>query len=511
MRNNSLLYGAVILFAANLFNRILGFIYQYLIMRHVGSEAYGLFYMVFPVYMTALVLTTAGIPLAISKLVSEKVSIGHYGEAQKIFRVALMMLLISGMLVSLFLLLNSSFIVNRFLADPRVLTVFQICIPSIFVVSIASAFRGYFQGLQNMVPSAISQTLEQILRVSLGFFLAFKLLTRGVEWAAVGLALGMLAGEILGLCVIIIQYLRYRKLTPVQRPVNEPSKKILVSLLGLSLPVTGSRLLSTGLTALDAIIIPRQLISAGYTSRSAASLFGQFSGTALTLLTFPSVFTFALATTLVPAISEAISRRDYRLAQIRCLDALRYTIILGLPCVLILYYFADPLTRLFNSAEVAPVLRVLALGGLFIYIQQTTTGILQGLGRSFLPLLHSSFSAGFRIPLLIYITAIPEWGLLGSAWVYVLSYGCIAILNLIAIKRSIGVTYQVKTLVVQPFTAGLGMIVLFRIISQFTSITLITCSILSILGLILYFLILYINGGVTKTDLRKIPVINKWI
>ncbi len=100
MPRNGLLYGAIILFAANLINRILGFIYQYLIMRYVGSEAYGLFYMVFPVYMTALVLTTAGIPLAISKLVSEKVSMGRYGEAHKVFRVAFMMLFISGFLVS---------------------------------------------------------------------------------------------------------------------------------------------------------------------------------------------------------------------------------------------------------------------------------------------------------------------------------------------------------------------------------------------------------------------------
>ncbi len=511
MPKNGLLYGAIILFAANLINRILGFIYQYLIMRYVGSEAYGLFYMVFPVYMTALVLTTAGIPLAISKLVSEKVSMGRYGEAHKVFRVAFMMLFISGFIVSLALYVNIPFIVDKFFSDPRILTVFKICIPSVFIVSIASAFRGYFQGLQNMIPSAISQIFEQILRVTLGFALSFKLLNYGVEWAAAGLAVGMLAGEILGLFVISIHYLRYKSQIPASKSSNESTRSILTNLLGLSLPVTGSRLMSTGLSALDAIIIPRQLQLAGYTSSSAASLFGQFSGTALTLLTFPSVFTFALATSLVPAISEAISRNDYKLAENRCLDALRYTIILGLPCVLILFYFADPLTKLFNSAEIAPVLRVLAIGGLFAYIQQTTTGILQGLGRTSLPLLHSAISAAFRLPLLIHVTSIPTWGLVGSAWIYVLSFFFIAVLNMMAIKRCIKLTYEVKNLVLQPFIAGLGMVILFRIISQFTALSLLSCIVSTFVGFIVYFAILFLNGGISKTDLRKIPYINRLI
>lgn len=511
MPRNGLLYGAIILFAANLINRILGFIYQYLIMRYVGSEAYGLFYMVFPVYMTALVLTTAGIPLAISKLVSEKVSMGRYGEAHKVFRVAFMMLFISGFLVSLALYLNIPFIVDRFFSDPRIITVFKICIPSVFIVSVASAFRGYFQGLQNMVPSAVSQIFEQILRVTLGFALSLRLLNYGVEWAAAGLAVGMLAGEVLGLFVIIFHYLRYKNQIPASKSCNESTRSIMTNLLGLSLPVTGCRLMSTGLSALDAIIIPRQLQLAGYTSSSAASLFGQFSGTALTLLTFPSVFTFALATSLVPAISEAISRKDYKLAEIRCLDALRYTIVLGLPCVLVLFYFADPLTKLFNSSEVAPVLRVLAIGGLFAYIQQTTTGILQGLGRTFLPLLHSTISAAFRIPLLIHVTGIPKWGLVGSSWVYVLSFFCIAVLNLIAIKRCIKLTYKVKTLIFQPLVAGLGMVLLFKAISLFTTMSLVSCLASTFLGFIIYFTILFINGGITKADLRKIPYINRLI
>lgn len=512
MPKKSFVYGAAILFGANLFNRLLGFVYQYLIMRFIGSEAYGLFHMVFPVYMTALVFTTAGIPLAISKMISEKVSIGCHEEAYKIFKIALIVLFISGAAVSLILFLNIPFIVERFFSDKRVIYVFKICIPSIFIVSIASAFRGYFQGLQNMIPSAVSQICEQIFRIIVGFFLALKMLNKGVEWAAAGLALGMLGGEFLGLIVIYIQYLYNKvRIKSTSKKSVSSSKTILFNLFTLALPVTGSRLMSTGLSALDAVIIPRQLQIAGNTARQATSLFGQLSGTALTLLTFPSVFTFALATSLVPAISEAMAKKDFRSAKVRCADAMRLTIILGLPCIIVLYYFAQPLSLFFNSRDVIIVLQVLALGGIFTYLQQTTTGILQGLGKTYLPLLHSIISAAIRIPLLIYLTALPKWGLIGSAWAYVLGYVCLALMNIIAITRHIKMEFKIKAFILQPLSAGLGMIIMIRLISKIMgSSSIIVCLLTSSTGFLFYCSFLYINGGITKNDLRRIPFLGKY-
>ena len=160
MAKRTFVYGATILLGANLVNRILGFTYQYLIMNQIGGEAYGLFNMVFPIYMLALVFTTAGIPLAIAKMVSEEVSLGRTAQAHAIFRLAFWILFISGALVSSVLYFLTPFLTHRLFPDPRVLTIFQICTPAIFIVSLSSVFRGYFQGLQNMVPTAISQICE---------------------------------------------------------------------------------------------------------------------------------------------------------------------------------------------------------------------------------------------------------------------------------------------------------------------------------------------------------------
>lgn len=515
MTKRTFVYGATILLGANLINRLLGFAYQYLIMNNIGGEAYGLFNMVFPIYMLALVITTAGIPLAIAKMVSEEISLGHTLHAQAIFRLALWLLSITGATVSIILYFIGPHMAQQIFPDPRVLNVFLICTPAIFIVSVSSVFRGYFQGLQNMVPTAISQICEQIIRVVVGYTASLRLLDQGVEWAAAGLALGMLAGELIGLIAIIFQYQRHQRHKPIITNNSQPpiysSRQILSRLWHLASPVTVGRLLSTGLSSLDAIIIPMRLQVAGYSAREAVTLFGQLGGSAFTLLTFPSVFTFALATSLVPAISEASIRRQFHTVRTRSAEAIRLTIIIGIPCLIILFYFSRPLTALFNSTEIASILRILAIGGIFSYIQQTTTGILQGLGKVQVPVLHSIIAAMIRFPVLIYLTGLPQWGLKGTACSYVLSFIIMASLNMIAISRYTGMPLDLQRFVLQPFSGGIGMLLVFQFLDPFLGGHITGYIIEFFIGIAVYNIILFINGGVTFADLKRLPWIGKFI
>ncbi|CAA7601401.1 stage V sporulation protein B [Acididesulfobacillus acetoxydans] len=515
MVKRTFVYGATVLLAANLINRILGFVYQYLIMTHIGGEAYGLFTMVFPVYMTALVLTTAGIPLAISKMISEEISLGQEQQAARIFHLALGILTVSGIVVTLALYKIAPVMSHRLFPDPRVLKVFLICTPAIFVVSVASAFRGYFQGKQNMVPTALSQICEQIVRISVGFTLALRFLPRGVEWGAAGLAFGMLAGEFAGLLIIVLQYL-FGPHAPLRsegtaRATRAGTRGTLRRLFQLSSPVTVGRLLSTGLSAADAMIIPQRLQAAGYTAREATTLFGQLGGSAFTLLTFPSVFTLALATSLVPAISEAAAQKQFHLVRARSGEAIRLTVIVGLPALLVLFMYATPLTAFFKSPAIAPILRILVFGGIFSYVQQATNGILQGLGKVQLPVLHSIAGAAVRIPLIIILTAMPQWGLLGAALAYVLGFVVMALLNLHAISRHTGLPLDLQHFLLQPLSAGIGMLVTLRLLYLGTGESPLSYILQVAAGLVVYGLILFFNGAVKPSDLRRLPWIGKYI
>jgi stage V sporulation protein B len=511
MVKRTFVYGAAILLAANLLNRALGFLYQYLIMTHIGGEAYGLFNMVFPVYMLALVFTTAGIPLAVSKLISEAVSLNRISRAHSIFRTALIFLTTSGALIAVILYIISPYLAHRIFPDPRVLQIFLICTPAIFVVSISSAFRGYFQGLQNMVPTAISQICEQCIRVVVGFTTASALLPRGIEWAASGLALGMLAGEIVGLFAIIIQYKLQKKISPNHLQERNYPLQTMKELFHLASPVTIGRLLATGLSSLDAMLIPQRLQIAGYTAREATTLFGQLGGAAFTLLNFPSVFTFALATSLVPAISEAAARKQFQTVKVRSAQAIRLTIIIGIPCLIILFYYASPLSAFFKSPNTSDILRILALGGIFSYLQQTSTGILQGLGKVQLPVVHSILSATVRIPALYILTSLPQWGLKGTALAYVIGFIITAILNLIAIIRYTGMPLNLREFLLQPLIAGIAMLLTFRASHHLLSTYSLGFLLELFLGGLSYFTLLFASGGLTLLDLRRIPWFGKFL
>ncbi len=511
MPKRTFIYGAVVLLVANLLNRILGFVYQYLIMSHIGGESLGLFNMVFPVYMMALVLTTAGIPLALSKMVAEERSKGSPEKAAAIFHLVLKILTFSGLTVSALLYLLSPYLSGKIFSDPRVQQIFLICIPAIFIVSVASAFRGYFQGLQNMFPTAISQICEQLVRVSLGFYLSYHLLHRGAEWAAVGLALGMLAGELIGLAVIALNYFFRRSNIGLRGKKVKAPDKTLSRLFNMAYPVTLGRLLSTGISSLDAIIIPQRLHTAGFTAKEATTLFGQLGGSAFTLLNFPSVFTAALATSLVPSISEAAAKNHMQTVRSQSSEAMRLTIIFGIPCLLIIYHYAEAMTLFFKSPAVAPVLQILTLGGIFIYLQQTSSGILQGLGKMQLPVIHSIISALVRIPTMYVLTGIPDMNLKGVAWAYVLGAVIMSVLNIRSIIQYSGLALDLQRFILQPVSAGIGMLIVFQLTGRL-GLSMLPNLLLTLLpGLSVYFIILYKNGGISRSELKHLPWIGKYL
>ncbi len=176
-----------------------------------------------------------------------------------------------------------------------------------------------------------------------------------------------------------------------------------------------------------------------------------------------------------------------------------------------MFYFSRPLTSFFKSPEIAPILRVLALGGIFSYVQQTTTGILQGLGRVHLPVLHSIIAAIIRIPILVYLTGLPQWGLRGTALAYTIGFIVMAVLNLMAISRHTGMPFDLQRFLLQPVTGGIGMLLIFHFLDPIFGGNLAGYLTEFSVGIALYSMILFFNGGVTLTDIKRLPWIEKYL
>lgn len=507
----SFMQGALILFFSGIFVKIIGFVFQITVIRIIGTEAVGLFNMVFPLYITVLVVSTAGLPLAISKMVSQQVALGNYQAALKIFRIALTVLIFLSFFFTIILLVISPLLINTLYQDHRVTWCFYTMIPGIIIVSICSAFRGFFQGLQEMIPPALTQCIEQIVRISLALFLINRLQPYGIKMIAVGLSVSMIAGELIGLIIIYFIY-RFKQKKIQQRAtripsiLNIPTRKVIADLFAFGFPTTLTRLISSLVLTFEASLIPLTLQKSGFTINQAASIYGQFSGVSISLLTIPTVLTFSLATSLVPAISEAEAQGKFAALQFRSTEALRLTYLFGLPVMTILILKATSLcSLLFNLPEAGTTVRYLAWGALFLYLAQTSNGILQGLGLVRKIFINTVFGAIIKVVGIIYLVAIPELNINGAAIAFVFSFFIVCVLNLLVIFNNTGFHLNVKQIIL-PLIASISMGVFIilgtnYLSKYFTHNFVTTISIIT--GGLLYFLLINSWGQINLKYMFK--------
>ena len=440
MAQQSFLKGAFILVFASIVVKTLGFLYQVIIIRLIGAEGIGIFNMIYPLYIAAIVLTTAGLPLAISKFVSEEMSRHDRAAAEKIFSMAVTVLVFLSATGAFLLIIFSPWLIRWLYADSRVIPSFLILLPTLLLVAVSSAIRGFFQGMQDMRPTAVTQLIEQTIRFFCGIILVYCLYPFGLVWATIGLSSAILLSELGGVVYLVSAF---RKNIGRSRFLVHPSFPALTGLLAYGVPVTITRIMTTLFTAVEASLIPRQLIKAGLTLSQSVSFYGELTGVAFTLLMVPSTLTFSLATSLLPAISEAQSRNNSDLLSQRASDAVGLTLLAGIPCALILFLWGPAMaTQLFKAKQAGELLQILACGSVFLYLSQTSTGILQGIGCVKTIFFTSLTGCMIRLSGIYYFGAHPSDGMAAIALSYVAGFTVQSFLNLVFIKIRTGFTLQ---------------------------------------------------------------------
>ncbi|MFZ5753165.1 MAG: putative polysaccharide biosynthesis protein [Bacillota bacterium] len=488
MAKHSFLKGAFILVMANGLVKIIGFIYQIIIVRIIGTEGVGVFNMVFPLYITAMVITNAGIPLAVSKSVAET---NNEKESQKILGMALTLLILLSTGGSFLLILFSPFIISKLYADPRVIPCFLVLISSLLLVAVSSGFRGYFQGTQDMRPTALTQLVEQVVRFITGLSLVIILVPYGLTWAAVGLAGGIFLSEIAGLVYI---WHRYRRNVDVSRLIVWPSLKVLHKLFSFGIPVTITRLVITLCMAVEASLIPQQLMKSGFSLSRATSFYGELTGIVFTLISIPSILTFSLATTLVPAIAEAQSRKQANFLSQRTADAIGITLLAGVPSILVLFFWGPALSALlFNVTQAGVLLKIMSCGCIFLYLSQTMSGMLQGLGYVKIIFLTTLLGGLIRISGIYYFGAQPDMAETAIALSYILSYVITCFINLCVVKNKTKFTLN-HTLYVRLFLSSMILIFLLFTFAPMIEQNLMVLLTLSFLFTGIFYLVMFLTG-----------------
>lgn len=420
MTKTSFLRGAMILTVAGIVVKILGGANRILLSRILGGEGIGLYQMAYPIYILLLSIAGAGIPIAVSIMIAEQTGRGNYSGAKRIFHVTIACVTALAVLCGIAMALGAhGLITSGIVPDERALLPLLVLAPALTISMVTCCFRGYFQGLQLMTPTAISQMVDQGIRVCSMLLLAAFLIPSGLELAAAGATFGAVPGALGGLCVIAFLYYRQRHDIPADTQVFPvlQAGAILRRLCVLAIPVAAANMLLPAVASIDLFIVPRRLVDAGYSVHEATTLFGYLTGMANGLVQLPAILTIALATSLVPAVSAAYSQHDFPAVLGRTQTAMRIANVITIPACCGLAVLAVPLSRLLYATPAAgPSICVLSIAVFLMGVQQITSGLLQGLGHTGIPLLNMLIAACFKIFLSWHLTAIPGLGEVGAAW-----------------------------------------------------------------------------------------------
>ncbi len=511
--SQSFIKGAAILGIAAILVKILGAIFRIPLANLIGPEGMSYYQSAYPIYIYLLVVSTAGFPAAVAKVISEKTSIGDYEGADHVLKVAFGLMFSIGLSSTIIMFFGAGFIAEK-IQNPLAYYSIMALAPALVFSSLMSVFRGYFQGIQHMQPYAVSQFVEQLFRVVFGLGLVFVFIGQGTEYAAASATFGATAGGIAGFVIILWMFISYRKKNPVTKEGlhrQDTTGSIVKNLLLIAIPITLGATIMPIMQLVDLGIVMPRLNSIGIIEQ-ANDLYGLLTGYAQTLINLPQTITAAVQISLVPAVASFAIKKDFSGLEKTVQNGLRIGLIIGLPCSVGLVVLAQPIMQLLYPMQLETVemtgkiLGILGWGVVFLSTFQISTGILQGLGKQIIPARNLALGATVKAVLTYVLVGIPALNIMGAAISTVTSYMVSALLNYTSLIKYSGAKINYKDVFVKPIIS----VVVMGIVTKLSYLLLAplgniaTISAIAIGGLV-YAVMLLITKTFSEADFELMP------
>lgn len=506
MKKQSLIKGSLILGIAGILTRFLGLFFRWPLVMLIGDEGIGYYQLSYPLYMF-FVAMASGVPIAMSKLISERNAVGDVKGGFEIVKESSMLMLILGTGTSCILFLFARPIMSILEWRPEAYYSLIGISFAPFIISIMTVFRGYFQGLQNMTPSAISQILEQIGRVIVGVGLAIVLRPRGIEYSAGGAAFGAAAGGLIGSIYLGFKYMRVKKSYGIKKIKSNP--EVLNRILKMAIPISLGATVGSIMSLIDSILVPQRLNSAGFSSQQATILYGQLTGKASVIVNIPLTLSMALCTSLIPIIAECYFLRKQGEVRNKINLSLKLSSVIAVPCFFGLFFMAGPIMKFIfpGRFDGVDILKYLSISIPFIIVTQTTTSILQGVGSYILPVINLFIGCIVKVILTVVLVAIPELNIYGAVIASIGAYIVSTVLNLITMKVKLGSNIELYNNFIKPGYAASLMIVVVILTYNFlyrnTLSNSISCLLSISLGAIIYGIGIFALRVFSVDDVRN--------
>jgi stage V sporulation protein B len=510
------LRGTLILVLASLITRVLGFINRIVVARFIGEEGVGLFMMALPTLFLVVNITQLGLPVAISKYVAEADARGDEKKVKKILIVSLSITFTLSMVFTPAMILLAPVLSETLFTDSRVVWPLMAIAPIVPIIAISSVLRGYFQGKQNMKPFALSQVIEQIARITFIAVLTKAFLPYGIEYAAAGAMLASIIGELVSLAYLLTTF-KLKKHFKVRKnffSMVKSGRGTFQELMSIAMPTTGSRIIGSIAWFLEPIVVAQSLAAAGVATSLATRQYGELTGYALPLLFLPSFVTASLATSLVPAVSEATSVGNFKLVERRLQQTLRITFITGSLAIVTLFVLAEPILQvMYGSSNSAIFIKFLAPFFILFYCQMPLQSILQALNLAKAAMINSLIGAFVKIIIIWFLASKDSFGIMGAAAGIAAGTILVTFLHFSTVLKVVPFSFQFRPYV-YPICVALvsgwcGDYVYGKLLTNFGSVSRLLLSIVAIVAV--FFFLSIFTGIFRKKELQRIPVIGGFL
>ena len=531
-KKQNFLQGAALLAIATAIVKIIGAFYKLPLNMAIGAEGYSYFTTAYDIYSVMLLVSTAGLPVAVSRMVSQASTLGAYTRLRKIFRTALIMFAVLGGLTSVLMIFGAKPLANL-MNQPDAWISIACLGPCGILICLMSAYRGYFNGQGNMAPTSITQVIEAVIKLVVGLALAFVIIraTRNVALAAGGAIIGVTMGSALALIYMLGKFHRSYKSLPVTPEASGSTRETIKELLAIAIPITigsaGLQLLTvieSGLymDRLVYLIETNQymghMVVDGVTAQKAAATLKGLFNMAQTIFNMPCAFIIPITVSVLPAVTSFLTMGDHKGVRETEESAARITGLLSLPCAVGLTVLARPIMALlggYTGEQLALSAQFMTILGVTVFLYaiiQYTNALLQSHGYVNVPVVNMLSSGVVRLVLVYVMVGNPNLGLLGAPIGAFIGYLLIAVLNLTAIARKVPQKPRLLQNLLRPAIPALvmGVVVFFCYRGLVSVIGLdgsrvILAGVPIAVGAVVYFVCVVLMKSITREDCLLLP------
>ena len=531
-KKQNFLQGAALLAIATAIVKLIGALYKLPLNMAIGAEGYSYFITAYDIYAVLLLVSTAGLPVAVSRMISQASTLEQYNRLRKIFRTALTIFTILGVITSALMIVGAKWLAN-IMNQPDAWIAIACLGPCGILMCLMSAYRGYFNGQSNMVPSSVSQVIEALGKLLIGLALAFVIVKRtgSVAFAAGGAIIGVTIGSALALVYMLGKFRRSYSQLPQTQEDPGTTREVTRTILSIAVPITigsaGLQLLTvieSGLymdRLVDLIASNRymgHMVGGEVTAQKAAAVLNGLFKMAQTIFNMPCAFIIPITVSVLPAITSFLTMGDHQGVRETEESAARITGLLSLPCAVGLTVLARPVMALLGGYEgeqlemSAQFMAILGITVFLYAIIQYTNSLLQAHGYVNAPVVNMLTSGVVRLVLVYVLVGNPNLGLLGAPIGSFIGYLLIAVLNLVSIRHKVEQKPKLLQNLLRPAIPSLVMgVVVFFCYRALVAVLgadgsrIILCGAPIAVGAVVYFVCVVLMKSITREDCLLLP------